>query len=291
MKLINLTIILFLLLCFVPSVHATETTVTWYFREDQQTVNQVTGYALNISSTNVLRSVTPSASGNQTVYWGWRVWRVRYDGSQIELTSGSPVATVTRIVSGSGLQTGTWSCPSTSLHIGYDCLKLVTYVKFGSGEWQSQVVFISNRILEKSLSSATWTFKVYTEKSYSPDTTIGIFYWGQSSGGNSRIEDVTFVDPNAYENMTYKFQTGDFVGAILFPYLNLIGGAIYGIFLLYICIPIYARYRNLAPILLILIIFGGAGGAVMMLTPDPALRLVWLIALFVLAGILYKVFR
>ena len=284
-----LFIVALLSLSLVMPAHASTSTVTWYFRADTHTVNGVTAYVINETISDTAVNVTDSVAGNVTVYWGWRIWRVRSDGSQNELTSGTPVATVSRVVSGIGIQTGTWNAPSKVLHIGYDCFKFVLYMKFGSGDWTAKATFVSSRLLERAIVGATWSFKIYTVKQYVVNT-YGVFVWG-SSAFNSRIEGIEFEEPDVYQHMNYLLQTGDFVGFILYPYLNLVGNIFYGLVMLTICVPIYNRYHSFTPILIIFIIFGGAGGLFTLLTPVAGLNISWIFLLLGLAGLLYRTFR
>ena len=187
-----LPIVVMLLFCVsAMPTHAATTTVTWYHQSDTHIVNGVTGYIANETLSDSTKNVSLSLAGNSTVYWGWRVWQVKNDNSTVELTSGSPVATVSRSSDGEGFQTSTWTAPSTSLQIGFDALEIVLYMKIGAGSWQSRAIFVSSRLVEKSISSVTWTFQQYTKRSYSGGTTTGLFIYG-SSTRNSRIEDVTF---------------------------------------------------------------------------------------------------
>jgi len=281
-----------IMLLFCVSVMPTQaaTTVTWYFRSDTHTVNGVTGYVINQTLSSTTKNVSLSLAGNNTVYWGWRVWLTRNDNSTVELTSGSQVATVSRAVDGEGFQTATWNAPARELQIGFDALEIVLYMKVGAGSWQSRAIFVSSTLVEKTVSSVTWTFYQYTSRSYSGGTTTGLFIFG-SSTRNSRIEGVGFGEADVYETMNYKLQSGDFVGFILYPYVNLVGNLFYGIVMLIICVPLYNRYHSLTPILVLFILLGGATGIFSLLIPEAGLGVSWIFMLLGLAGLLYKVFR
>jgi len=266
------------------------TTVTWYHRSDTHTVNTVTGYVINQTLSSTTKNVSLSLAGNSTVYWGWRVWQVKSDGSTIEMTSGSPVATVSRSNVSEGFQTSTWTASARSLQIGFDALEIVLYMKVGAGSWQSRAIFVSSTLVEESVSGVTWTFYQYTTRSYSGGTTSGYFIFG-SSTRNSRIEGVGFGEADVYETMNYKLQSGDFIGFILYPYVNLVGNLFYGLVMLMLCVPLYNRYHSLTPILVLFLLFGGATGVFSLLIPIAGLGVTWIFMLLGLAGLLYKVFR
>lgn len=289
-RLILPIVVVLLFFVSVMPVYAATTTVTWYYRSDTHTVNGVTGYIINQTLSATTKNVSLSLAGNSTVYWGWRVWQVKSDGSKVELSSGSPIATVNRAVDGEGFQTSTWTAPARALQIGFDALEIVLYMKVGAGSWQSRAIFVSSTLVEKSVSSVTWTFKAYTKRSYSGGTTTGYFIFG-SSTRNSRIEGVTFGEADVYETMNYKLQSGDFIGFILYPYVNLIGNLFYGLVMLMLTVPLYNRYHSLTPILVLFILFGGATGIFTLLIPVAGFGITWVFMLLGLAGLLYKVFR
>ena len=163
-------------------------------------------------------------------------------------------------------------------------------MKVGGGAWQNKAVYVSGQLLQKSLVASTWTFKAYTNRTYSGGTSAGWFFWG-SETYESRIEGVEFEEPDVYETMNHKLQTGDFIGFVLYPYVNLVGNLFYGFVMLMVCVPLYNRYHSLTPILVLFIVFGGAGGVFTLLVPEAGFWLAWIFLLFGLAGLLYKVFR
>jgi len=163
-------------------------------------------------------------------------------------------------------------------------------MKLGAGSWTNKAIFVSATLLQKTLNGVTWTFKAYTNRTYTGGVTYGWFKWGISTY-DSRIEGISFTAPDVYETMNYKVQSGDLIGFILYPYVNLIGNLFYGLIMLIICVPLYNRYRSLTPILVLFILFGGATGIFSLLVPVAGLNLAWIFMLLGLAGLLYKVFR
>jgi len=261
----------------------------WYCRADTQTVNTVLGYKLSETESSTQKSVTQAVATNVTTYFGWRVWKVNSKGEETELTSGYQYSW--RVADGEGIQNILWNAPTTSLQIGYDAIKVVLYVKLtATGPWQPKATFISSKLLEKTLVASEWAFQTYTKKVYSGGSTTATVFWG-ASAKESSIAGIEFENPDVYENMQYKLQTGDFVGFVLYPYLNLVGNLFYGLLMLMVCVPTYNRYKSVTPLLVLLIIFGGAAGIFTLLIPEAGMGLGWIIFLIGLGGLLYKVFR
>jgi hypothetical protein len=163
-----------------------------YMRSDQHTVNNATMYKLVENHTQTARSVNSSVTDPENeayCYWGVRVWKRSSVGAETELTSGSPVAVVSRTSSGSGLQSATWACPGTSLSVT-DCLVVRVYYKFDWTNYTQCSQFITLRLNATSLAASTWTVYYYTQRSYniSMHKTFMYYYWDNNY--NSRIENV-----------------------------------------------------------------------------------------------------
>jgi len=175
------------------------------------------------------------------------------------------------------------------LQVGFDAFKVIVYVKFGSGVWQSAATFVTERLIKSAILGGECEFSLYTKRLYSGGKTYGYMYFGNNayaSGISLQLQ-----DPTSYELMLYKLQNRDLVGFILHPYLAVIGNLFYGLLVLIICVPLYIRYKSLTPILILFIIFGGAGGIFSLMVPTAGLGLAWIFLLFGLTGLLYKVFR
>lgn len=260
----------------------------WYMRSDTQVTNTVTGYVLRETQTTSSTNVLTSINGNVTAYYGYKVRLLRSDGETSELTSN--IVYSWRISDGEGIQNVLWTPPATSLQVGYDAIQVDLYVKFGSGDWQSMATFVSDRLMKKSIVASEWAFQTYTKYVYSGGKTYAYVYWGDDSYETS-IAGIQFIEPNVYETMNYKLQSGDFIGMILFPFLNLIGPLFYVFPLLIVCVPLYVRYKSFAPILIIFILFGGSTGLFSLILPVEVAGLVGFFLTIGLAGLLWKVFR
>jgi hypothetical protein len=286
-----------LVLASVSTVHSSTTTVTWYMRADTDTVNDVTGYKLNATQTNTEKQVDGEFSsklGYTIVYFGWRIWLSQHDNSTVELTGGSPEAIVERDEDGMGVQTVTWTPPLTSLHVGYSALKMVLYLRFNGSSWTAKRTFTSDLLMYKSIMAETWSFKVWTRRATNMIEddywTHGFFKHGKSTC-DSRITNMQFSDASTHDMMMMQLENADFVQFTTYPYTSLIGNLFYGLLLLIPCVSIYVRQRSFTPILILFIIFGGAGGAFTLLTPVEGLSITWVFLLLGLAGLLYRVFR
>ncbi len=165
-----------------------------YMRSDQHTVNNATMYKLISTQTgnfNVTSTSSLDPENEWICYWGFRVWKRSGSGTETEITSGSPVATVSRATSGQGLQYSTWSCPATNLS-GTDCLVVRVYYSFDVGSWIQCAQFSTTQLNATALSGQTWTVYYYTSRSYNSQQhkTYMYYYWDNTYG--SRIENVSY---------------------------------------------------------------------------------------------------
>jgi len=157
-------------------------------REDQHTINTKTAYKLLVTQSSSSVSKTKTYSGAGTCYWGIRVWKISSSGTETEITSGTPVAQVSRSGSGSGMQSNTWSCPETSFN-ATDALLVRVYVRKGGGAWTNLAEFVTIQLKASLLSGGTWTVYYWTSHTYIVfvDTLSVVFRFGTSTN-NSRID-------------------------------------------------------------------------------------------------------
>jgi len=259
---------------------------TWYFRADMHTVYDVYGYKLADSPSESSYIDAVSASGAYVSYYGVRVWVVHSDGSICELTDGEPAAIVSRNENGEGLQSATWTCPEYNNLV--EALMVKVYHRFGPGEWSLRATFITENQTLIKLPEATWTFHYYTVRSCNGETTTSKLCWGGSY--NSKV-DYVYVEPNIWDLMKYKLNSGDFIGFLIMPYTNLVGNLFYGFMLLLVCVPLYNRYRSVNVILFTLILLSGADIGLGLLIPAVASPLAYIILLISLAALIYRALR
>lgn len=167
---------------------------TRYFRSDQQTVNGLTAYILGITESALERSAYQYSTVSY-FQWGIRVWKRASDGTETEITAGTPVATVARTEVGEGMQSNTWTCPATSLQ-PTDAIVVRVYI-YRDGAWYLAATFITEQLNAQSLDAATWTVYYYTSIITYGTGFRGLFYWGiftRTSPYNSRIAGFTWTE-------------------------------------------------------------------------------------------------
>jgi len=171
---------------------------TRYMRNDTEVVDSVTYYKLGTAQTGAhLERTKVGTGGSQPVVWGIRVWK--YGGA--EITAGTPVATVSRTGTGSGMQSATWACPGAS---GVNRIEVRVYTRFGTDPWQETEKFITEDLGGVTLDAVTWTVYYWTRWYYSAaeDVTYGYYRFGDSVE-NSRVENFswTAVVPPAVDGL------------------------------------------------------------------------------------------
>ena len=125
------------------------------------------------------------------ISWGIRIWKRLDNGTEVELTAGTPVARVCRHTLEEGLQNATWDCPETLLD-GLDSIVIRVYVTPGEGEdqWSKVANFTTQQLGAFQLDSAKWTVYYYTSLRFVYPSYNGEFYWGYNYA--SRIENFQY---------------------------------------------------------------------------------------------------
>jgi hypothetical protein len=266
-------------------------TGAYYMRAETFEANNATGYLLHTDQGQNNTNVQLIASGNSTVYYGYRVYQLPFNGTATELTAGYPEAVTWRDSDGSGLQNASWTCPGSDYwNIGVDALKIDLYVQVGSGGWLKEATFITNPLEYTKLKNATWVFSTYTHKDYNGTYTNATVFWG-SSTYNTLVDGVSFTLGDIYDQLVHRLNIGDFVGFITLPFTNLVGDSFYGLLFFGLSVTLYRRFHSFTPILVIFLIGGGIGGFVDFMIPQVASGIAWLFFFLGLAGLLWKVFR
>lgn len=231
---------------------------TLYMRSDNQTTNDQAGYQLASPNTDSSITISNTLTGAVDVTYGFRVWLVKYNNETIELTDGTPTATVTRTADGIGLQTATWTVPDCTLELGFDALMVKVYLNI-SGTWTSRGTFVTPSMMYKAIETETWTFHLHTNKTTSTDT-YASFSFGDGSH-ESKITGLTVTSPTWFDMGQYYLIVGNLVGFIFYSYYNVLGGVAY---LLIYMIPLgtlYIRHKTTNVILFLFVLLGGAPGA------------------------------
>lgn len=165
----------------------------FYMRSDQHTINNGTMYKLMAAQTANTSMVSRYSLDPENEYvgcWGIRVWKRSANGTETELTSGSPVAVVSRL-SGAGLQLANWTCPATSMN-STDSIVVRVYYGFDFYSYLQCAQFSTIQLNATSLCGQTWNVYYYTQRMYYTMThrTYIYYYWDNNCG--SRIENVNY---------------------------------------------------------------------------------------------------
>jgi hypothetical protein len=166
------------------------TTETRWIQNLTHTINGLLGYKLLTSNSSTYVYASGSDSPNLTAYWGIRVWKRTAAGVETEVTSGTPVAQVSRVwslISAEGFQSATWACPLTTL-AATDAIVVRCYIRFGGNAWQLLLTSTTEQIGATGLVAVTWTVTYYTQAQGSGDGSEeapygsgGFLYWGHGS--------------------------------------------------------------------------------------------------------------
>jgi hypothetical protein len=263
-----------------------------YFRSDTYSINTETAYGLDTSNTGATSTVSDTAAGALTVTYGVRVWILHYGGSTTELTAGTPTATVSRAVDGSGFLNNTWTPDEVNLLLGYDSLKVIVYLTTdGGANWLPRATFISNHLINSVLYHQTWTFNYWTSKTTGGGNTVAAFKFG-SSTYNSGIADVGFKDPTSTELESWRLSSQDYVGFIIGPYGDRIGaGTVYLLLIGALSGSLYLRGKSYGQILFVFILFGGPGGLIWVFVPMWAAAIIDALLILGAVFLVFKVIR
>jgi hypothetical protein len=283
-------VLLFFLVVFMtglnlPVVKA-DTEATLFLRADSHEVNGISGYRLSEtqSSGNIMDIV--GYAGSSAIYYGVRVWVVHRNGATEELTSGVPVAIVSRTVNGEGLQNATWLCPGYNSIV--DAVMVKVYQRFEVTQWDLRGTFITEKDLLIKLPEATWTFSYYTIlRQYGEIGTYSKLLWG---GIYMSSVTMRYDVPAAWEVQFYNLFNGDIFGFLFVPHTWFLGFLAYGlVFLLPLGIVLYNRFEDAtATIIALLLIGGGTGGLLSILVPQLGLQLCWALFVLGIAALLYR---
>jgi hypothetical protein len=173
-------------------------TETRYFRNQQQTVNGLTSYMLALSKYGAPNALSYARVGAYLAGdLGIRVYKRASDGTETEITGGSPVAVVTYYDGDvQVVKSNTWNCPETSL-ANTDSIVVRIYARIPSstGTWTliTSAVFSTEQLGASKLNAATWT--VYYTGGFRYDVSLNraAIEFNFDGPFNSRIENFTWT--------------------------------------------------------------------------------------------------
>ncbi|MFO8109113.1 MAG: CARDB domain-containing protein [Thermoplasmata archaeon] len=171
-----------------------QTTETRYMKTTTWDVNGLDTYRLESDGPGLdFDTVGDDIDSNVAVTWGIRVWARDEMGGTEEITTGTPVAQVSRSSNGEGIQSATWTPPYSSISTT-DSIVVRVYDRFGSGAWNQRAEFTTEQLGAVSLRDNEWTVYYYTQRDgYWWTRTYSYFSWGDEDH-NSRIEGFTHSD-------------------------------------------------------------------------------------------------
>ena len=166
-----------------------------YMRGDQHTINGLAAYKLDTTQSDIARSVGFSSLFDLIGAWGIRVRKRTSAGAETEITSGTPVALVSRTRDGYGIQSATWTCPLTVLN-KTDSIVVRVYTECEG--WKLTAVFTTEQLGADTLDSALWRVYYYTKRytNIIQSRYYYTFYWGINtprSPYDSRITNFTWT--------------------------------------------------------------------------------------------------
>jgi len=167
---------------------------TRYMYPMKEHINSLNTYTLKTyQNPTTSRTVTQTiTSPLKTGYWGIRVWKRSENGTETEITNGTPVAVVTRETVGQSIESNTWECPKTKLNY-HDSIVVRVYTKYEGGEWEQSGADTPDFTTEQNIEIEVygiWTVYYHTWIGL----LFGVYYYRYSFGNdyNSRIENYTY---------------------------------------------------------------------------------------------------
>jgi len=263
-------------------------TTSYYLRSDTITVNNSTAYYMNVanSATALTISIMDVNSGLSGSI-GYRVYILHQDGSVSELTAGVPEAVGTLTLDNASYVNSNWNCPRTGLSVGWDAIRVDAYLRAGSDPWTLKGSWATDDLLDNAVLASTWVFNAYLNKTSTAGTTVSFTF---GSGTLPGIVSGVLLNPaTEFELMLYNLGMGNFFTFLMYPFTYLIGNLVYGLMMLLILVPVYVKYRDIDVILLMMIMFGGAGGFFWAMIPETGLWVGFVVMAFALAALIYRV--
>lgn len=274
----------------IPPIGEEYSSLFYYFHDYAFAINNVTGYAMTINPPNDATSVQISTAGSANVSWGARVW-VLYNGSTIELTSGTPALIGTFSGENASLLSGSFEISGFPLTFGKGALQLNLYSRWDAGAWTVRTIHVSDYLYYSAISDTNATVYLYVERTESGGNTISTARWGDENYV-SGIADLIFKNPRGYDWQQYYLANGNFLSFLTSPYVAYLSNGFYAIVLFGLGMSIYIRYRQFSILAVFIVLMAtGAGGVINLIVGEAFIGALWLIAAFGIALIYWRVFR
>lgn len=275
---------------YIPVSRQGYSTMTLYMRSDTWTVHEELGYKLWTTNTLFDDNVESTSDTLEDFYVSLRLWRVDESGQTL-LTTDIANVTQSGLTAGTLLNT-TYTLPN-ELDLGYsDALQVDLLFSWESGGGTvTKATFITDILNSNKINNNTWTVYYYIAVTNDSGTYSYTFYYGDSSH-ESKIVNIQFGILDPWGKGLMQLGEGDFIGFIINPYsYHLTQELFFGIFAMLIIVPAYNRYRDIRPVMVLSLLFGGVGGFLTLLVPAIALRISFLFLAIGLGIVLYKLLR
>lgn len=277
---------------FVPAEGTLEYTEnTWYFRSDTWTVNTELGYQLRDTQSSTATYVESTSASLQNFTVGIELLKVDEDGNAETVTDYVVAkATQSGLTSGT-MKTGTYTLSEDEPLDFNDAIQIKIYHQLGSGSETAKATYITDQLETNQLADTLWTVSYYVTVTEDAGTYYYRFYFGNSTA-TSNISNVQLADLDAWERGRNYLGDTDLIGFILNPYTSQIGQELaFGILFMIMMIPAYNRYRDIRPVIILFLLFGGVGGFFTAIIPSVGIQLSYVFLIIGIALMLYKLLR
>ena len=265
--------------------------ITWYYRSNTITTNSITGFEMSDTMDNSLSYVSQNLGvSSDAIQFGFMAYMVNSRNVSVSLTGDVPTAIITRSIIGEGADSATVGISGSALVLGMNSIDVKLYIRLASSTWLLSGEFTSQRLMYTNLIGSSWQFNLYTKMELDVlNNTVASCYWGDTTH-NSGISGLSFQTPTPQQIAIFYAGRGDWIHAILYPYMIYAGDGVYGLGFLFVGGVLYLRHKKWEVILVCLFLFGGVGG-VGLLIPDAAYRLLYVIVALALTWLLTRVFK
>lgn len=264
-------------------------TVDYRLLDEPVSIDEMSGYGLAEASAGSNTSAVQNLAGNFDVTFSFKVWLHVSGRTPTELTDGY-VMFDTLTTPSVGYQNASFTVNEHVLVSGISYLRLGIFVQFDTGEFLPVAYFFSDKLVEKKINSAEWTLTLHTNLTRSEEDTFAAITWG-GQNSVSELTGVEFTEALMQEKGLNLFASGEWVLGVVYPFTAFIGYSVFwGITMLFLGIMVYGRYRRFEPVFVMLLLYGGSGG-LGLLIPEIGYRLLYIIVIFVVTILLYRLFR
>lgn len=273
---------------FFPSFTADALNGTLYFRSDTHTVHEQLSYRLDWENTQTSTYTTRTTAGTHNVSYGIRVWVWTVGGENIELSGGTPEATVTMSTDDEGYEMAWFSCPGYGSVI--DAIQVNLYQRFNSDPWSLRRYFLTsasfNTKLGRHIKLPASSWRLYYYMNRTTASTTSTFYHGSTSY-NSRFT-FQYYEANPWEVALTELVNRQYFNFLFTPWTYWLADLFWALVLLFGIVTGYVRHGSLKPVLALLWIVGGAGSILDALIPAVAIHVAWLMLALAMGITLFR---